>query len=86
MDLHLIMSKVHSTFSDNGGRDQILGVVKQLENAAASLTTDIRNLESSIDTHMNGKTRDAFMDRIRQLERKRQKIEEKINALKGTVN
>ncbi|MEI4803203.1 hypothetical protein WAZ07_18270 [Bacillus sp. FJAT-51639] len=86
MDLHLIMSKVHSTFSDNGGRDQILGVVKQLENAAASLTTDIRSLESSIDTHMKGKTRDAFTDRIHQLERKRQKIEEKINVLKGTVN
>ncbi|PEA53782.1 hypothetical protein CON64_16230 [Bacillus pseudomycoides] len=86
MNLHLIMNKVHSTFSDNGGRDQILGVVKQLENAAASLTTDIRNLESSIDTHMKGKTQEAFMDRIRQLERKRQKIEEKINALKGTVN
>ncbi|MDM5188347.1 hypothetical protein QUF99_13765 [Bacillus sp. DX4.1] len=86
MDLHLIMSKVHSTFSDNGGRDQILGVVKQLENAATSLTTDIRSLESGIDTHMKGKTRDAFTDRIRQLEKKRQKIEEKINALKGTVN
>ncbi|SFK07349.1 MULTISPECIES: hypothetical protein [unclassified Bacillus (in: firmicutes)] len=86
MDLHLIMSKVHSTFSDNGGRDQILGVVKQLENAAASLTTDIRSLESSIDTHIKGKTQEAFKDRIRQLERKRQKIEEKINVLKGTVN
>ncbi|EEM11413.1 hypothetical protein bmyco0003_17990 [Bacillus pseudomycoides] len=86
MDLHMIMNKVHSTFPNNGGRDQIINVVMQLEKAASALTSDIRSLESSIDSNLQGKTRDAFIDRIRQLEKKRQKIEEKIVVLKGTVN
>ncbi|EEM13420.1 hypothetical protein bpmyx0001_57770 [Bacillus pseudomycoides DSM 12442] len=86
MDLHMIMSRVHSTFSANGGRDQIINVVMQLEKAASALTSDIRSLESSIDSNLQGKTRDAFIDRIRALEKKRQKIEEKIVVLKGTVN
>ncbi|EEK73533.1 hypothetical protein bcere0007_19620 [Bacillus mycoides] len=58
----------------------------QLEKAAVSLTGDIRRLESSIDSSLQGKTRDAFIDRIRQLEKRRQKIEEKIIVLKGSVN
>ncbi|EEL23183.1 hypothetical protein bcere0017_18970 [Bacillus cereus Rock1-3] len=58
----------------------------QLEKAAVSLTGDIRRLESSIDNSLQGKTRDAFIDRIRQLEKRRQKIEEKIIVLKGSVN
>jgi histidinol phosphatase-like PHP family hydrolase len=86
MDLHMIMSRVHSTFPDSGGRDQIINVVMQLEKAAVSLTGDIRRLESSIDNSLQGKTRDAFIDRIRQLEKRRQKIEEKIIVLKGSVN
>ncbi len=69
MDLHMIMSRVHSTFPDSGGRDQIINVVMQLEKAAVSLTGDIRRLESSIDNSLQGKTRDAFIDRIRQLEK-----------------
>jgi len=80
------MPRVHSTFPDSGGRDQIINVVMQLEKAAVSLTGDIRRLESSIDNSLQGKTRDAFIDRIRQLEKRRQKIEEKIIVLKGSVN
>ncbi len=57
-----------------------------LKKATSALTSDIRRLESSIDSNLQGKTRDAFIDRIRQLEKKRQKIEEKIVVLKGTVN
>ncbi|AVR31876.1 hypothetical protein FORC60_1995 [Bacillus cereus] len=38
MDLHTIMSRVHSTFPASGGREQIINVVVQLEKAAASLT------------------------------------------------
>lgn len=45
----------------------------QLEKAAASLTGDIRRLESSIDSTLQGKTREAFIDRIRQLEKKDKK-------------
>lgn len=86
VDLHTIMSRVHSTFPASGGQEQIINVVVQLEKAAASLTGDIRRLESSIDSTLQGKTREAFIDRIRQLEKKRQKIEEKISVLKGTVN
>ena len=85
MDLHTIMSRVHSTFPASGGREQIINVVVQLEKAAASLTGEIRRLESSIDSTLQGKTREAFIHRC-QLEKKRQKIEEKINVLKGTVN
>ena len=33
------------------------------------MTGDIRRLESSIDNSLQGKTRDAFIDRIRQLEK-----------------
>ena len=84
VDLHTIMSRVHSTFPASGGREQIINVVVQLE-ANASLTGDIRRLESSIDSTLQGKTREAFIDRIRQLEKKT-KIEEKISVLKGTVN
>ena len=72
MDLHMIMSRVHSTFPDSGGRDQIINVVMQLEKPV-SLTGDIRRLENSIDNSLQGKTRDAFIDRIRQLEKRRQK-------------
>ena len=84
VDLHTIMSRVHSTFPASGGREQIINVVVQLEKHA-SLTGDIRRLESSIDSTLQGKTREAFIDRIRQLEKKT-KIEEKISVLKGTVN
>lgn len=73
MDLHMIMSRVHSTFSANGGRDQIINVVMQLEKAASALTSDIRSLESSIDSNLQGKTRDAFIDRIRALEKRDKK-------------
>ena len=45
VDLHTIMSRVHSTFPASGGREQIINVVVQLEKAAASLTGDIRRLE-----------------------------------------
>ncbi|PHB18442.1 hypothetical protein COE80_25495 [Bacillus pseudomycoides] len=82
-----ITNKVHSTFPDNGGRDQIMNVVMQLEKAASALTSDIKRLESSIDSNLQGKTRrDAFIDRIRQLEKKRQRMGEKIVVLKETVN
>lgn len=77
MDLHMIMSRVHSTFSNNGGRDQIINVVMQLEKATSALTSDIRRLESSIDSNLQGKTRDAFIDRIRQLEKRDKKSKRK---------
>ncbi|WP_255261603.1 hypothetical protein [Bacillus pseudomycoides] len=48
-----------------------MNVVMQLEKAASALTSDIKRLESSIDSNLQGKTRrDAFIDRIRQLEKK----------------
>ena len=75
VDLHTIMSRVHSTFPASGGREQIINVVVQLEKQIASLTGDIRRLESSIDSTLQGK-HEAFIDRIRQLEKKT-KIEEK---------
>ncbi|WP_369899950.1 hypothetical protein [Bacillus manliponensis] len=86
MNLHLIMSRVHSTFPDNGGQAEITSVVNKLEKAAVALKADVKKLESSIDTHMQGKTRDAFIDRIDKVEKKRRKIEEKITVLKGTIN
>ena len=33
VDLHTIMSRVHSTFPASGGREQIINVVVQLEKA-----------------------------------------------------
>ncbi|MBM7361577.1 uncharacterized protein YlxW (UPF0749 family) [Priestia taiwanensis] len=80
------MRRVHNTFADNGGQDEIRNVVNRLQKACASLQADMKKLESSIDTHMDGQTHDAFIERIEQLEKKRRRIEEKITILKGTVN
>ena len=54
VDLHTIMSRVHSTFPASGGREQIINVVVQLEKQCI-FNGDIRRLESSIDSTLQGK-------------------------------
>lgn len=51
-----------------------------------TLTDYITKLKKIVDGQMKGKTRDAFIDRIEDLEQKRRKIEDKMKELRGSVN
>lgn len=86
MDDRTLMTKIHSKFGDSGAVNEIISTIRRLEQSVATLTDYIKNLEKVVDSQMKGKTRDAFIDRIEFLEKKRMKIEEKMKELRGSVN
>lgn len=86
MDDRILMAKIHSKFGDSGAINEIISTIKKLEASVVTLTDYITNLEKIIDKQMKGKTRDAFIDRINDLEKQRNKIEEQMKELRGSVN
>jgi uncharacterized protein (UPF0335 family) len=82
----MLMAKIHSKFSETGAVNEIISTIKRLEESVATLTDYIKNLEKIIDGQMKGKTRDAFIDRIKYLEKKRMQIEVKMGELRRSVN
>lgn len=60
--------------------------LESLEESVHTLTDYITKLKKIVDGQMKGKTRDAFIDRIEDLEQKRRKIEDKMKELRGSVN
>lgn len=86
MDDYQMMSKIHSKFGETGATDEIVNTVKKLERSVQTLNDHIKNLTIVIDEHMIGKTRDAFIERVQDLERKRKQIESKMGELRGSIN
>jgi uncharacterized protein (UPF0335 family) len=86
LDDRMLMAKIHSKFSETGAVNEIISTIKRLEESVATLTDYIKNLEKIIDGQMKGKTRDAFIDRIKYLEKKRMQIEVKMGELRRSVN
>lgn len=86
MDDRTLMAKVHSRFGETGAVNEVISTIKKLEESVATLTDYIKNLEKIIDGQMKGKTRDAFIDRIKYLEKKRKQIEVKMGELRRSVN
>lgn len=86
MDDRTLMTKVHNRFGETGAVNEVISTIKRLEESVATLTDYIKNLEKIIDGQMKGKTRDAFIDRIKYLEKKRMQIEVKMGELRRSVN
>ncbi|MGC4376906.1 hypothetical protein WD019_08210 [Fictibacillus sp. Mic-4] len=86
MDNLTLMERIHSTFGQSGATNEIISTIKSLEESVHTLTDYITKLKKIVDGQMKGKTRDAFIDRIEDLEQKRRKIEDKMKELRGSVN
>jgi phage host-nuclease inhibitor protein Gam len=86
MNDRLMMSKIHSKFGATGATNEIANTVRKLEDAVITLNDHITSLNKVIDAHMKGKTRDAFIERVNDLERKRRRIENKMRDLRGSIN
>lgn len=81
-----MMSKIHSKFGEADAADEIMNTVKNLEKSVQTLNDHIKNLTKAIDEHMKGKTRDAFIERVQDLEQKRKHIENKMGELRRSIN
>ncbi|KGT38483.1 hypothetical protein P9232_11590 [Weizmannia sp. CD-2023] len=86
MDDRTLMEKVHQLFPESGAKHEIEKAVNSLEKTVSSLSDQIKKMRKIVDGQMKGKTRDAFIERIDYLEKKRKQIEDKMADLRRSVN